>query len=97
MAWMKATATMVIKTRQRPYRKEKKMQNYDAWKTSEPEEDIGPLNPDEDSAKLIERIIKDASPEKIQGWAELYLEEFYSKYENYNTFFEDWKKHMEDY
>ena len=70
-------------------------QNYDAWKTSEPEEDY--IDPDENSAKLIDRIIKNASPVKIQGWAELYLEEFYGKYENYNTFIEDWNKHMEDY
>ena len=69
--------------------------SYDAWKTSEPEENY--IDPNEDSAKLIERVIKDASPETIQNWAELYLEKFYSKYENYNTFIEDWNKHMEDY
>ena len=99
MAWMKAMVIMVIKTRQRPYRKEKKMrdpfQNYDAWKTSEPEEDY--IDPHEDSAKLIDEMLKQVSIDKIKEWAAEHLEAYYSKHENYNQFQEDWIKYMEYY
>ncbi len=70
-------------------------QNYDAWKTSEPEEDY--IDPHEDSAKLIDEMLKQVSIDKIKEWAAEHLEAYYTKHENYNQFQEDWIKYMEYY
>ena len=70
-------------------------QNYDAWKTSEPEYDY--VDPHEDATKLIDEMLKQVSEDKIKEWAAEHLENYYTKDENYHQFQEDWAKYMEYY